>query len=78
MVNLSCAVAQEREVSTFEERGYQETTPIQEQGCSEGNNIKQAMSREERCPIKDIAGSKEEDEGRCYCVLEESSRKNPI
>ena len=34
-------------MSAFEERGSQETTSSQDQGCSEGNNIKQAMCREE-------------------------------
>ena len=30
-------------MSVFEERGSQETTSSQVKGCSEGNNIKQAM-----------------------------------
>ena len=73
MANPSCVEAQEREVSAFEERGSQETTSSQDKGCSEGNNIKQAMSREERSPIKDKVGSKEDDEGSYYCVPEKES-----
>ena len=73
MANSSCVVPQEREVSAFEERGSQETTSIQDQGCSEGNNIKQALSREERCSLKDIEGSRVEDEGRYYCAREKES-----
>ena len=64
MANPSCTGPQEREVSEFEEKGSQETISIQDQGCSEGNNLKQALSREERCTLKDIEGSKVEDEGR--------------
>ena len=73
MAKPSCAEVQEREVSAFEERGSQEMTSSQDQGCSEGNNIKQAMSREKRCPIKDKVESKEEGEGRYYCVPEKES-----
>ena len=73
MANPCCAGPQEREVSAFEEKGSQETTSIQDQGCSEGNNIKQALSREERGALKDIEGSKVEDEGRSYCAPEKES-----
>ena len=74
MANPRSAEAQEREASVIEERGSQETTSSQVKGCSEGNNIKQAMSREERSPIKDKGASKEDDEGSYYCVPE----KEPV
>ena len=73
MTNPSCAVPQEREVSAFEERGSQVTTSTQDQGCSEGNNIKQTLSREERCPLKDKVGRRIEDEGRFFCEPEKES-----
>ena len=79
MANPSYAGSQEREVSVVEEKGSQETTSIQDQGCSEDNNIKKALSREERCALKDIEGSKAGDEGRNYCApkKESSSGKFP-
>ena len=73
MVNPSCAVPQECEVTAFEERGSQETIPTQMPGYSEVNNIKQGFIREKRCTPKDIEGSKVEDEGRYSCASERES-----
>ena len=60
-------------MSAVEEKGSQEMTSIQDQGCSEDNNIKKTLSREERCALKDIEGSKAGDEGRNYCAPEKES-----
>ena len=60
-------------MSAFEERGSQETIPTQMPGCSEVNNIKRGLSRDERCTPKDIEGSKEEDEGKYSCTSERES-----
>ena len=73
MANPSCSEPQKREVSVVEEKGSQETTSIQGQGCSEENNIKKALSREESCVIKDKEGSKAGDEGINFCVPEKDS-----
>ena len=73
MANPSCFEPQEREVSVVEENGSQETTSIQGQGCSEENNIKKALSREECCVIKDKEGSKARDEGINFCAPEKES-----
>ena len=69
----SCEVAPEGEMSASENRGSLEVNSSQDQGRSKGNNNKQVTSRKERSPIKDIAGSEEQDEGRCYDALEQES-----
>ena len=83
-MNPCCAVPQECEVTTIEERGSQETIPTQTPGCSEVNKTKRGLSREERCILKDIEGSQAEDEGRYSCASERESssgkvpRKTPL
>ena len=83
MKNPRCAIPQEREVSACEKRGSQVTTSTQDQGCSEGNNIKQTLSREERRLLKDKIGSRVEEEGRFLSEPEKESsfgklpKKNP-
>ena len=69
----SCEEASEGEMSAGENRGSHELNSSQDQGCSKGNNKKQVTSRKESYPIKDIAGSEEEDEGRCYGAPEQES-----
>ena len=69
----SCDGHQEREVSAVEEKGSQETISIQVQGCSEDNNKKKTLSREERCVLKDTEGNKAGDEVRYYCAPEKES-----
>ena len=60
-------------MSSFEERGSQETIPTQMPGCSEVNNIKQGLSREKRYTPKDIEGSKAEVKERYSCASERES-----
>ena len=80
MANPSCSEPQEREVSVVKEKGSQETTSTQGQGCSEENNIKKALSREESCVINDKEGSKAGDEGINFCAPEKEppSGKSPV
>ena len=73
MVNPSCSGPQESEVSEAEEKGSQETTSTQGQGCSEKNNIKKALRKEESSALKDEEGSKAREEGRNYCTSEKES-----
>ena len=73
MVNPSCSGPQESEVSEAEEKGSQETTSTQGQGCSEKNNIKKALRKEESSALKDEEGRKAREEGRNYCASEKES-----
>ena len=66
MENPSCEEALECEMLAGENRGSHMTNSSQDHGRSKGNNKKQVTSRKESYPIKDIAGSEEEDEGRYY------------
>ena len=73
MVNPSCSGPQESEVSVAEEKGSQETTSTQGEGCNEKNNIKKALRKEESCALKDEEGNKAREEGRNYCAPEKES-----
>ena len=57
MANPSCVVPQESEAIAVKERGFQEMIPTQTPRCSEDNNTKWGLSREERSILKDTEGS---------------------
>ena len=69
----SCEEAPEGETSSGENRGSHEPNSSQDQGRSKVNNKKQVPSRKKIFTIKDIAGSEEEDEGRCYGASEQEA-----
>ena len=73
METHSCEEAPEGEMSAGKNRGSHDSNSSQDQGRNKGNNKKHVTSRKERYSIKDIAGSEEEDEGRCYGAPEQES-----